>query len=177
MASAFGLCVFVVLAALLVVLNLADAAESVSLVASFLALSVVWCQPVRQHVLCADTSSLTTRQNVTLLLGVVKVGSLVGFSVLTATMGQQGTLLSHAPAFLWSGLQELHLNRHLLLGLIVHCIANIAACLLTRLGAYYTATRSSMLIPTVVSTVVASALFVVHCADVVEVENLSLIHI
>ena len=173
-ASAFGLCVFVVLAALLVVLNLADAAESVSLVASFLALSVVWCQPVRQHVLCADTSSLTTRQNVTLLLGVVKVGSLVGFSVLTATMGQQGTLLSHAPAFLWSGLQELHLNRHLLLGLIVHCIANIAACLLTRLGAYYTATRSSMLIPTVVSTVVASALFVVHCADVVEVENLGL---
>ena len=169
-ASAFGLVVFVILASLLVVLNLADAAESVSLVASFLALSVVWCQPVRQHVLCADTSSLTTRQNVTLLLGLVKVCSLVGFSVLTATMGAEGTLLSQAPGFLWSGLQELHLSRHLVFGLVVHCVANMAACLLTRLGAYYTATRSTMVVPTVVSTVAASALFVVHCTDVVEVD-------
>ncbi|KAK7109660.1 hypothetical protein V1264_013661 [Littorina saxatilis] len=174
-ASAFGLVVFVVLAALLVVLEVADAAEAVSLVASFLALSVVWCQPVRQHMLCADTSSLATRQNVTLLLGVVKVGSLIGFSILTSTMGDDSEDLSQAPQFLWSGLKEMGGNPYLMWGLVLHSATNIASCMLTRLGAYYTATRSSMVTPTVLSTLIASALFIAQCTELGDV-GLSLPH-
>ncbi|KAK7496323.1 hypothetical protein BaRGS_00012488, partial [Batillaria attramentaria] len=162
-ASAFGLCVFVVLASMLVVLRVADAAEAVSLVAAVVALSVVWCQPVRQHMLCADTSSMTTRQNVTLLLGVVRVAATVGFSILTATMGFDKMDLSEAPEFLWSGLRHLSENSELVHALVIHSMTSILACLLTRLGAYYTATRSSMVVPTVASTVLTSLFFMLDC--------------
>ena len=175
--SAFGLCVFVVLSAMLVVLDMVQAAQAASLVACMLSLSVVWSRPVRQHTLCAHTSSMATRQNVTLLLGVVRVVSVVGFTLLTAAMGgeEDGVRdLSQAPGFVWSGVRELGENSGLVWGLVLHCLANLAACLLTRLGAFYTATRSALVIPSVVSTLVTSALFLLHCTDVVDVDVLGL---
>nr|KAG5706142.1 hypothetical protein BaRGS_025764 [Batillaria attramentaria] len=138
-ASAFGLCVFVVLASMLVVLRVADAAEAVSLVAAVVAL------------------------NVTLLLGVVRVAATVGFSILTATMGFDKMDLSEAPEFLWSGLRHLSENSELVHALVIHSMTSILACLLTRLGAYYTATRSSMVVPTVASTVLTSLFFMLDC--------------
>lgn len=158
-----GMVGLVVLATMLVVLNLVDITEAVALVASLLALSVVWCKPVRRHILSPDRSSIAQRHNVTLLLCVVKVVCLVGFSILTSAIGATDRRLSQAPESLWQGFLVLHQREILVYPLIAHSLSNILACAHTRLGTYYTATRSSLVLPTVLSTLVATILLIVTC--------------
>jgi hypothetical protein len=85
-ASALGMCVFCVLSALLVVLQVTDAAHCMSLLASVMALSVVWSQPVRRYVTGSDATE-ALRQNVTLLQAAIRVLATAAFCVLTTVVG------------------------------------------------------------------------------------------
>ncbi|KAL8586378.1 hypothetical protein ACOMHN_022993 [Nucella lapillus] len=168
-AATVGLCLLVVLALLLALWGLLQATRAMALLACVLALSLAWCQPLRQRVYCAHSSSLPTRQNMTLLLALVRIVSMLGFSVLTTTLGVEGHRLGTVPNFLWTGVLRMPDTGSLMWVVVVHCVTNMAAYLFTRLGAYYNAPRSSMLVPTTLSTVLSSVLFVLHCTDVFHV--------
>jgi hypothetical protein len=75
--------------------------------------------------------------------------------------------IPEAALLLWRGVYTMSstggvYGQYVLWAVVIHCLTNAAACVLTRLGAYYTATRSSMLLPTTISTLLASGLFLLH---------------
>ncbi|XP_076437985.1 uncharacterized protein LOC143277129 [Babylonia areolata] len=178
MAGSLGLCLVVLLSVMMALWGLAPTSTSLALLASLAALSLAWCRPVRRRVFCLDPPSGSSssprpsppaRQNMLLLLGVVRVVAVLGASLLTVWEGKGGEV-GEVPRFLWTGLRQLSWGSVLVWGVGLHCLSTVAAYLTCRLGAYYSATRSAMLVPTALSTLTASSLFLLYCANVLRVD-------
>ncbi|XP_050418787.1 chitin synthase chs-1 isoform X1 [Patella vulgata] len=163
-ATTFGVCIFVLTACLLVILEITEIPEAVSLVASMTALSVVWCKPIKSFAFNKECPSETARNNTSLVQTIIRIAGIVGFTILIIPMGSNITL-EESPGYVLRGLRSLKETESLYTGIIMHCITAFIAYALTRVSAFYTTSRSGIMIPVLLSTVLSTVMFVYNCLD------------
>ncbi|XP_046337780.2 uncharacterized protein LOC124119335 [Haliotis rufescens] len=163
-AAIFGISIFILSACLLIVLDITEMPRVVALIAAVLTLSVVWSQPIKVYIFQAECSSETVRYNISLLLSIVRIVSLGIFSMAVIPMGGEIDIYD-SPKFLWDGITSLGESSVLMSVLAVNCCAGLLTYGLTRVSAYYTTTWSGILIPSILSTTIASVIYILNCFD------------
>ncbi|XP_046555247.1 LOW QUALITY PROTEIN: uncharacterized protein LOC124264542, partial [Haliotis rubra] len=163
-AAIFGISIFILSACLLIILDITEMPRVVALIAAVLALSVVWSQPIKVYIFQAECPSEPVRYNISLLLSFVRIVSLGIFSMAVIPMGGKVDIYD-SPKFLWDGITSLGESRVLMSVLAVNCCAGLLTYALTRISAYYTTTWSGILIPSILSTTIASVIYILNCFD------------